>query len=98
MKPSIKMKLLFFSDTLKGYKDVFIFSTNKKYFYSIYKSDSIKRTIYPSDDFPVFQPLRKPRNGVGASFNVPKSDWFRLDSIQAEKEIDYYRNRDKKRN
>jgi len=93
-----KNEITFFSDTIKGYKDVFMFSANKKYFFSIYKSDSIKRTIYPFDDFPVFQPLRKPRNGVGATFTVPKSDWFRFDSIQAEKEVEYYRNRGKKHN
>ena len=93
-----KNDITFFSDTIKGYKDVFMLSTNKKYFYSIYKSDSIKRTKYSFDDFPVFQPLRKPRYGVGATFTVPKLDWFRLDSLRAEKEVEFYRNRGKKHN
>ena len=66
-----------------------------------YKTDSsIIKTTYPFEDFPVFQPIRKPRCATGTTFTItiPKSDWFRLDSLQAEKEVDYYRNRGKKHN
>ena len=97
-----KNEITFFIDTIKGYKDTCVlFQTNKKVFYSIYKSDSsIVKTTYPFDDFPVFQPLRVPKCKIGATYTVtvPKSEWFRLDSIQAEKEVEYYRTKGKKLN
>ena len=96
-----KNDITFFSDTIKGFRDTCVlFQTKDKVFYSVYKPDSIIKVKYPFDNFPVFQPLRKPKCEIGAIYTitVPKSDWFRLDSLQAEREVEYYRNRGKKHN
>jgi hypothetical protein len=96
-----KNEIIFFMDTIVGYKDTCVlFETTEKIFYSIHKSDSITKFSYPFDDFPAFRPLRIPncKSGATLTIPVPKSDWFYLDSLQAEKEVEYYRSKGKKFN
>ncbi|BEG99157.1 hypothetical protein BSYN_14220 [Bacteroides sedimenti] len=91
-----KNDITFFTDTIKGYKDTCVmFVTKKRLFYAIYKSDSIKRVSYCFDDFPCGPPIRRPRCEIGVIYKIPKNQWFYLDSLQAEKEVLYYRNRGK---
>ena len=93
-----KNEITFFIDTIKGYKDCCMLpQLNKKIFYHI-KSDMVKKITYPFNDFPIIDLLRKPRCKGGISFTPPESEWFRLDSLQAEKEVEYYRNKGKKHN
>lgn len=94
-----KNEIIFFMDTIVGYKDTCVlFETKEKIFYSIHKSDSITESSYPFDDFPAYRPLRKPKCEIGATLviPVPQSDWFYLDSLQAEKEVEYYRSKKRK--
>jgi len=92
-----KNDITFFTDTVVGFRDVFGWRLPvKQFFYSIFKDDSIKRISF-NGDFPGFMPIRKTRCPIGATFSYPKKYWFHLDSIQAEKEVEYYRNRAKKK-
>jgi len=92
-----KNDITFFKDTIVGFRDTCVmFMPKKQFFYSVFKEDSIKRISF-SDDFPGLQPIRKPKCPIGATYRIPEKDWFSLDSIQAEREVEYYRNRDRKK-
>jgi hypothetical protein len=85
-----KNDIIFFTDTVIGFRDVFGWRLPvKQFFYSIFKADSIKRISY-SGDFPGFQPLRKPKCPIGITFRYPVDYWFYIDSLQAEKEVEHY--------
>ncbi len=91
-----KNAITFFTDTINGYRDTCVmFQTNEKIFYSIHKSDSITLLHYPFDDFPNYKALRFPKCRSGVVFTIPEVYWFFIDSLQAEKDVRYYRNRRK---
>lgn len=90
-----KNNITFFTDTVVGFKDTCVmFMPKKQFFYSIYNEDSIKR-ISCYDDFPNLKSIRRPKCPNRVTFIVPIKDCFYWDSIQAEKEVEYYRNRGK---
>ena len=92
-----KNNITFFTDTILGFKDTCVmFMPKKQFFYSIFKEDSIKRISFRGD-FPDLHPVRKPKCPIGSTYRIPEKDWFSLDSIQAEREVEYYRNRGKKK-
>jgi len=86
-----KNNITFFTDTVVGFKDICVWGkSEKQFFYSINKQDSIKKISF-SLDFPNSGLIRKPRCPVGVTYRIPEKDWFYLDSIQAEKDIEYYK-------
>ena len=94
-----KNNIMFFVDTIVGFKDSFSLQEPKKqYFYSIFEEDSIKMVTFDGD-FPSSGFIRKSRC-PSVIFELPKEYWFNQDSIQAEenlkyyqKEVEYYRNK-----
>ncbi len=91
-----KNAITFFTDTINGFRDTCVmFQTNEKIFYSIHKSDSITLFHYPFDDFPSYKPLRMSKCKSDVVLTIPASYWIYLDSLQAEKEVKYYRDRGK---
>ena len=92
-----KNDITFFSDTIDGFKDTCIlFVPKKQFFYSIHNENVIKNISF-NNDFPNLTPIRRPKCQGGVTYTIPIDDFFYWDSIQAEKEVEFYRNRPRRR-
>lgn len=91
-----KNDITFFSDTIVGFKDTCVmFIPKEQFFYSIRNEDTIKRISF-NKDFPNLAPIRRQKCKSGATYTTSIDDLFYWDSIQAEREVEFYRNRQKK--
>ena len=91
-----KNDIAFFTDTIEGFKDTcLMFIPEKQFFYSIHNENVIKKISF-NNDFPNLVPIRRPKCQGKVTYTIPIDDFFYWDSIQAEREVEFYRNRPKK--
>jgi hypothetical protein len=98
-----KNEIVFFTDTLKGFRDSFdIKKLERCFFYSIYNEGNIKRISFVGD-FKCLKQIRGYRGQKGMKFTFPPDNLiYFFDSIKAEadleyfkKKVNYYRNKSK---
>lgn len=86
-----KNNITFFTDTIPGYKDCFSMPPSEsESFYIIYNDSTIKR-VYSKIEFPAIKVLRRSRCAAPIIFSIPEKEYFFHDSIQAEKDLEYYK-------
>lgn len=86
-----KNEIIFFTDTVKGFKDTCVmFVPEKEFFYKIHENGSIDR-ISRLLNFPQYMPLRKPKCPEGITYTPPEEYWHYYDSLQAEEKLEYYK-------